>query len=285
MTLRTVLSTLRTRLRRLRNLADAADDPLPFTKYYSGRPPGKELALHYQAVPTAEALPVPPRELWLGYGHDEPSYLESGKTDVAAMLAILRSAGWVAHATKPILDLGCGGGRMIRHLRSIADTTQVWGMDISAPHINWLKTRLVPPFHFATTTTLPHLPFPDHHLGLVYCGSVFTHIDELAESWFMEVQRTLAPGGYLFCTLHDEHTREKLIADPSQPLARALRGHDLLKINAIVPDILVLGQDANSNVFYHSRYLRAMLAPLFEVVTTVPGAYGYQTAWVLRKRA
>ncbi|CAM2829971.1 class I SAM-dependent methyltransferase [Rariglobus hedericola] len=283
--MRTFLNKLRTRLRRLRNLADVSENPISFTKYYSGRPPGTELNLRYQPTPSTEALPVPPRDLWLGYGQDDASYLESGKTDVDAMLAILQSVGWAHQPDQPILDLGCGGGRMIRHLRSIAEKTPVWGMDISAPHISWLKTRLVPPFHFATNTTLPHLPFPDNHIGLVYCGSVFTHIDELAESWFMEVQRTLAPGGYLFCTLHDEHTREKLMSDPSQPLARSLRGHDLINSGVTVPDILVLGQDANSNVFYHSRYLHAMLAPLFEVVKIVPGAYGYQTAWVLRKRA
>lgn len=184
-----------------------------------------------------------------------------------------------------MLDLGCGGGRMIRHLRDIAAHTQVWGMDISAPHINWLKTHLAPPFHFAVANTLPHLPFPDRRLGLIYCGSVFTHIDDQAETWFMEIARILAPGGCFYCTLHDEHSLEKLAAEPFHPLARVLQKHRLANPETDGADILVLGEDANSNVFYHSRYLRAMLAPLFDVVQIVPGAYGYQTAWVLRKQA
>jgi len=39
---------------------------------------------------------------------------------------------------------------------------------------------------------------------------------------------------------------------------------------AKLPDIVIPGTDANSNVFYHSRYLRAMIGPLFEIVAVVP---------------
>lgn len=278
------LNTLRTRLRRLRNIADAAEDTISFTKYISGRKPGTALALKYHPVKDGEPLPVPPPDLWLGYAHDEASYVESGRVDVANMLSILESAGWTPRSTLgPVLDLGCGGGRMIRHLRDIAAHVSVWGMDISTPHINWLKTRLAPPFRFAVANTLPHLPFPDSGLGLIYCGSVFTHIDDQAETWFMELARILAPGAFFYCTLHDEHTLEKLAAEPFHPLARVLKKQSLANPEAGGADILVLGEDANSNVFYHSRYLRAMLSPLFEIVRVVPCAYGYQTAWILRK--
>jgi SAM-dependent methyltransferase len=175
---------------------------------------------------------------------------------------------------------------MLRHLRDVAKRTEVWGLDISAPHIGWLKTHLTPPFQFAVTTTLPHLPFPDAYFGLIYCGSVFTHIDDFVESWMLEVRRVLAPGAYLYCTFHDEHTRASLLAKPEQNLARHLRhhGHPLMDPAAKLPDIVILGTNADSNVFYHSRYLRAMIGPLFEIVAVVPEAYGYQTGWVLRKR-
>lgn len=284
--MRAFLNTLRTRLRRLRNLADAAEDTVSFAKYIPGRHPGSGLVLRHQPANDATPLPVPPRELWLGYAEDEKGYVESGRIDVANMRTILEAAGWTPRSSPgPVLDLGCGGGRMIRHLQDVAAIVPVWGMDISAPHINWLKTRLTPPFGFAVATTIPHLPFADRQLGLVYCGSVFTHIDDLAETWFMEVARILAPGGVFYCTLHDEHTREKLAAEPFHPLARVLRNHELSNPQAVGADIVVVGEDANSNVFYHGRYLRAMLAPLFEIVRIVPAAYGYQTAWVLRKRA
>jgi len=36
--------------------------------------------------------------------------------------------------------------------------------------------------------------------------------------------------------------------------------------------------------FYHSRYQRAMLSPLFKIVALVPETYGYQTGWGLGKQ-
>lgn len=283
--MRSKLRDLLRRFRSLRRLADAADHPVQFSKYLPGRPSGVEEHLSYHPSSPDAPLPVPPPHLWLGYGSDEAGYLGSGEEDVRKMREILASLGAdLDQATRPVLDLGCGAGRMIRHLRPLASRTELWGLDISAAHIGWLKTRLNPPFHFAVNTTLPHLPFSDGYFGHVYCGSVFTHIDDLAESWFLEVRRVLAPGGVLYCTLHDEHTRGRLQKNPQQGLARSLQGHALLEPGREVADIIVTGRGHESNVYYHSRYLRAMLGPLFEIIGVIPGAYGYQTAWILRKR-
>lgn len=277
--------SLRRKLRLLLRLSETADSPVLFSKYIPDRAPGVDLELFYQTASANEPLPVPPRDLWLGYGSDEASYTRSGLDDINRMSEILARSGTIlADLRQPVLDLGCGGGRMIRHLRDLAARTEVWGLDISAAHIGWLKSRLAPPFHFAVNTTLPHLSFADGYFGLIYCGSVFTHIDDLAESWFLEVRRVLAPGGILYCTLHDEHTRERLHAEPHHPLARSLCGHGIMEPGRAIGDIVVTGQGADSNVYYHSRYLRPMLTPFFEILDVVPGAYGYQTAWVLRKR-
>lgn len=278
------LRLLRNRIRRLIHLADAAETPVHFSKYIATSS-AAGASWRYEPVGRDSPLPVPPRDLWLGYGRTEEEFVSSGRDDVARMATILRPLGFdLAAPTRPVLDLGCGGGRMIRHLREAADHTEVWGLDISARHIGWLKTHLSPPFGFAVNTTLPHLPFADGHFGFIYCGSVFTHIDDLAESWFLEIRRVLAPGGLFYCTLHDDHTRERLLAEPDHPLARSLRNHPYLRRDETPPDILITGQTYDSNVYYRERYLRAMLGPMFEIAALVPGAYGYQTAWVLRKR-
>lgn len=278
------LSGLKAKARVLRRLLELGENPIVLTKYFPGRDSRTGLALQYEPTAAGEALPVPPRDLWLGYGHDERSYLESGREDVARMLeAIARSAAGFDPGARPVLDLGCGGGRMIRHLGACAARTEVWGLDLSAPHINWLKTHLNPPFRFALNTTIPHLPFPDGYFGMVYCGSVFTHIDDFAESWFLEIRRVLGPGGILYCTLHDEHTLQSLAAQPHLPLARSLKDHSLLAPGIEPADITVIGQDAGSNVFYRARYLQAFLGPLFEILSVNPKAYGYQTAWIVRK--
>lgn len=276
---------LKTLLRRLLRLAQDAETPVHFSKFISARQSAVSAEFPYCPVTAGQPLPIPPRGLWLGYGQTPEEYVASGETDTRRMAELLAPHGLALHQpARPVLDLGCGGGRMIRHLRAAAEAGEVWGMDISGPHIAWLKTHLAPPFRFAVNTTLPHLPFGDGYFGLVYCGSVFTHIDDLAEAWFLEVRRVLAPNGILYCTLHDEHTRERLLAQPDYSLARSLAGHAYMRPGSTVADIMTFGQTHDSNVFYHSRYLRAALEPLFEILSVVPGAYGYQTAWILRRR-
>lgn len=277
------LKNFKNLLVRMVDLADAAHHPGIFIKYLPERRPANSSELFLKT--SSENLPVPPSALWLGYGKDIEGYLKSGLDDVNKMLKILCGAGFSLESRQyPVLDLGCGGGRMIRHLQSLAASTEVWGVDISVSHINWLKTHLSPPFNFAVNTTLPHLPFEDGYFGLVYCGSLFTHIDDLAESWFLEVRRVLRPGGFLYCTLHDEQTRKKLTHEPFHPLAKSLRSQSLLSNGDEIPDILIAGHSFDSNVFYSSRYLSTTVSRWFELVDTIPSAYGYQTAWILRKR-
>ena len=85
------------------------------------------------------------------------------------------------------------------------------GVDINAKHINWCQLNLGPPFFFATTTTAPHLPFEDGYFDLIYSGSVFTHISDLADAWLLELRRIVRKGGYLYITIHDKRTVEVLL--------------------------------------------------------------------------
>jgi SAM-dependent methyltransferase len=278
------ISPILNRLRVLRNLAERGANPVAFLKYVPSRKPGCDLELRLAERGPGDPFPAPPASLRLGYGSDDASYVESGRQDVIAMMDAVKKAlpGW-SPGSLPILDLGCGAGRMLRHLHPLAAGTEVWGLDISAPHIGWLKTHLSPPFLAAVNTTLPHLPFPDGRFGLVYCGSVFTHIDDLAESWFLEVRRVLGRGGVFYCTVHDEHTLGALRTETGHPLAPLAARQPSLSSDSPA-DIVVVGSDSDANVFYSGRYLRGFLGRLFNVLAVVPGAYGYQTAWILQGR-
>lgn len=190
-----ILSSLRQKLRVLARLIDQGENPVRFTKFIPGKARNADLTLNVELTKAGAALPVPPVALRLGYGSDDESYVASGANDVGKMLGSIASAApGFRPGDRPILDLGCGAGRMIRHLLPYAGETEVWGVDISAPHINWLKTHLSPPFGFAVNTSIPHLTFSDGFFGLIYCGSVFTHIDDLAESWFLEIRRAGSRG-------------------------------------------------------------------------------------------
>jgi SAM-dependent methyltransferase len=154
-------------------------------------------------------LPVPPPHMWAYYCTSADSWLQSGREDVATMRGILTADGAPVESAGRVLDLGCATGRMIRWMTDLTDNgAQVWGADVWSTAILWCQDHLSPPCWFVNTTMAPHLPFEDRSLDLVYCGSVFTHIDELAEAWFLELHRVLAPGGRLFFSVNDRHAVE-----------------------------------------------------------------------------
>jgi hypothetical protein len=72
-------------------------------------------------------LPIPPRDLWEGYGKNAELFLKTGKVDVDTMLQILESSGFRIQSGGRVLDLGCASGRMVRWLADIADRCEVWG--------------------------------------------------------------------------------------------------------------------------------------------------------------
>ena len=150
-------------------------------------------------------LPVPPRDLWAHYCTSVESYLESGREDCQTMRRLLADSGAPIEGASRILELGCAGGRMLRWLTDLAPEIQLWGTDIWSTAILWCQDHLSPPCYFATNTMTPHLPYEDRSFGLIYCGSLFTHIDDLAESWFLELHRILRPGGRLYFSINDQH--------------------------------------------------------------------------------
>lgn len=155
---------------------------------------------------TTSRFPVPPSSMWVAYGTSDQEYLESGRVDIANMRRIFEQAGSRIETAERILEFGCAAGRCVRWLDDLAVSREIWGVDTWASAILWCKEQLSPPFHFATTSVSPHLPFEDRYFDVIYAGSVFTHIDDMTDAWFLELRRILRPGGKLYFTLMDRRT-------------------------------------------------------------------------------
>jgi SAM-dependent methyltransferase len=238
------------------------------------------------------SLPVPPEELRFGYGKDAREYHESGVRHVAAMRDVLAGAGAPIESAKRILDFGCAAGRMIRALEDLAPGRDIFGADVMGPHVAWCREHLTPPFRFLTSSLVPHLPFEDRFLDLVYAGSVFTHFEDTAEAWMLELARIVRPGGHLYVTIHDRRTIELL--------ERGDKGRSLAEKVRAVPEFETFArsdfgmfsirtgegrvQSMTCNVFYDVDWFRARVGPLLDVVAVAPEAYGYQTAVLMRRR-
>jgi SAM-dependent methyltransferase len=240
-------------------------------------------------APTSDprTLPIPPRDLWEGYGATSEAYLEMGREHVAAMERVLETGGAPLASASRILDFGCAAGRMTRWLFPLAAEREIWGVDLNSEYIYWARSNLTPPFRFLTTTSFPHLPFEDRYFDLVYAGSVFTHIDDMAAAWFAELARVLRPGGMLYITICDRAYSKLLhLKFRGKPVE-----HEFLKYRTypryVESDFasFVLGRGMLSLVFYDREYLREFVRPFFEIVAFNDESYGIQTVALLQKRA
>jgi SAM-dependent methyltransferase len=183
----------------------------------------------------------------------------------------------------------------------LAPEAELWGIDIWSSAILWCQDHLTPQCHFATGTMTPHLPFEDRSLDLVYCGSLFTHIDDLAETWFLELRRVLRPGGRLYFSIND-HSAVRVFdgqADPSaypryweRTAGRENWDHFVSWISE-QPDyerfrrreayMVTLGRSMTAHVMWDTEVLTRRLEYGYRTCTVAPESYGHQTTVLLER--
>ncbi len=256
-------------------------------------PPSAALTLPGVTLP----VPMPRKPLWANYCTTPESWHQSGKDDTDLMRRLLRESGQPIEQCGAILDLGVATGRMIRHLADLTPIQTIWGVDVWASAIRWCQEHL-PPFRFATTTVTPHVPFPDGTFGLIYAGSVWTHLDDLAEAWFLECHRLLRPGGRLYFTINDRLSTKYFEGLPTAAMIERVEGLDgwqrwidflhsspeyaaFLKGEA---QMISLGRPGICHVLWDLDYLKARLGHGWVWHSATPGAYGNQTGVVLERR-
>jgi SAM-dependent methyltransferase len=229
-------------------------------------------------------LPIPPVHLLLGH-EDAAQFLNWGELHFSTMARILKDSGSPLVRGQTILDFGCGSGRLIRWLCDMAEGSEIWGVDIQTQHLMWCKQNLQPPFHFAVTTIVPHLPFEDNHFDLIYAGSVFTHIDDLVDSWLLELRRVLKPNGKLYLTIHDNTSISMLKNEWREgPLGKVYNSYpEFVDYTRRDFACFTIGRSDESQVFYDLSYFCDMVNDVYRILATEQKAYGHQTAILLQK--
>lgn len=241
------------------------------------------------ALPLAKRLPPTTLRHYYGYKdgkyHDD-LYLRGGFSDVRTIRKVLAEDGFNQMGER-IMEFGCSGGRMMRHMEEEAAANEVWGVDLHSAAIHWAQAHLSPPFHFMTNTTAPHLPFEDNSFGLIFAGSVWTHIGELDDAWLLEMRRILRPGGRLYITISDENTLAEVARlSPDHPS----NGH-VAELDAATG---MLSKDWVAfvtrttpwlqRVIYRREAWLKRIGRWMEVRHARPNAYGWQTGVLLAKR-
>lgn len=238
----------------------------------------------------AAGLPVPPRALWEGYGPTAADYLDAGRMQSARLRELLDEAGMPLASAARILDLTCGAGRVLRWLADLAPEREIWGTDMSAAPVIWVRQRLCPPFRAATRSTAPHLPFEDRFFDVIYSVEPFGRPPDLADAWLLELKRVLRPGGKLLVSVLDQEAVARLLTPPAPGganeavLGAILAGESYRSLLREDYDTLaVLTPTAGVYTVFNRDALLARWGRDLRVLSVTPGAFGPFTAVLLER--
>jgi 2-polyprenyl-3-methyl-5-hydroxy-6-metoxy-1,4-benzoquinol methylase len=157
-------------------------------------------------------VPPPPKHLQVRVvGGYSPEFIESGFDTCQSFNEILnKTIGKELSDFSKIYDFGCGCGRVVRALKTLNPSVVCHGSDIDAEAISWLQQNYSKFAEFSVNPSATRTIHPDNHFDFVYSISVFTHLPEdMQFFWLSELQRIVKPNGFLLLTTHGEkHYRE-----------------------------------------------------------------------------
>lgn len=154
--------------------------------------------------------PFPPLELMRETsGLCRPEDFGRHGTDI--MRALAAASPRPLNSYRSWLDFGVGVGRVARLFKGYRGSYA--GVDVDARMIDWVRQNLswVQALH-----TVPgrRLPFVDARFDAVVSISVFTHMNEADQRFYLEeLERVSCPGACLMLTLHGERALARAIAD------------------------------------------------------------------------
>ena len=233
-----------------------------------------------EAPPPADegGIPIPPLALMVRtVGHaDWRAFLRTGKATAEALDGHAKAAGLGFAQARRILDLGCGCGRVIRHLPAMTQA-ELYGADYNKSLLSWCAENL--PGRYLRNGLNPPLKVSDDQFDIVYLLSVFTHLRIPTQRiWLQEFARIIRPGGLALITFHEETH----MGFPDTPEARAAIAAKGFYYN----NNMVEGSNLIST-FQTKALAEEIFSAYFEIVRIAPSeeAGVGQSLAVLRARA
>jgi trans-aconitate methyltransferase len=131
-------------------------------------------------------------------------FFATGKNEVAVVLGCVTELGVKIDRKAPMLDFGCGVGRLTRALAE--HFPECWGVDISPTMIGLAKefNRDLPQCRFLLNERDKLENLRDNYFGFIYTSIVLQHMAErYIRKYVAELVRVLRPGGVLVFQLPD----------------------------------------------------------------------------------
>jgi SAM-dependent methyltransferase len=149
-----------------------------------------------QSTPEGALIPkLPPDSVQLAFNGSagEPN-LRSGFAIYQQIKAAINAWGPPFTPESPILDFGCGWGRVVRFFAKDVRAENLFGVDIAAMGIDTCNSTILG--NFRLISRYPPVDFPDGSFDIIYAWSVFSHLPEaLHIEWLNEFSRLVRPSG------------------------------------------------------------------------------------------
>lgn len=214
-----------------------------------------------------ETPPLPPPALRARVGTDSSraQFLSVGVLTSALVLDLYHRHRNHSESYRSWVDFGCGSGRVARHLLASGEVEQLTGLDVDRHAVGWCSRNLGGTFY--TVAPDPPTPIETGGADIVYCISVFTHLDEESQFiWLGEVRRMLRPGGLFIVSTHPSSVTYNR-PDLEEKDHLQLQSHGFLFAKGT-------GAFNDDSAFHTEDYLKREWSKLFDLVYLDPGALG-----------
>lgn len=208
--------------------------------------------------------------------------------------ALQKASPYPIKSFKKVLDFGCGCGRLARIFKGYSG--ELVGCDIDERLVDWVQNNLYPMKAIQNFPNKP-LPFLDNQFDLILSVSIFSHLNEESQHFYLEeLARCTQSGGYLMLTIHGERAMERSIDEPKIFEMIAVTDNQLSYARKRMADNLYsfLVQEAGhlttddykyGITFIPKNYLHKEWGKYFEIVDIVDGAiHDFQSIVVCRKK-
>ena len=228
-------------------------------------------------------LPIPPARARPGYSPDDDQlYLQWGKDDHDFILSLIEKHGGLRQGMS-ILDWGCSSGRVLRHFYSEYKSLgwQLHGTDIQAYLVEWIRQNFPQEIAVICASTVPHLPYKDESLDVIYGISVFTHTKYLWDAWLAEFKRVLKPGGLCIQTVQCEEAWR--FYHENRHLDWVRNGHPdiMLREPEMTASYFLYGDAFISQTFFKGDVIKRYWGRIMEIVDFLPPQKRQYQNWIV----